>query len=599
MDPRIVDGFHIVRSSAGEVINANEEVMPQGKERDRLQLIRDSRFSFAVKVIDKNQEFSAVDQDKINNHKYIVMYDDNQNKVLLKVRSIAGRLHMTEEQVYNALQEEGGMKRLEKQAKMISLLYTACIREGRKPPRRPLGQAELKDLARRMKLARDSDNAVSGRINNVELIFKRNSKGFVRAFEVGTKPLGEGGFGRVDSLLNIVSGHTFAMKILKPQALTEKGLHDLRNEAITLTFLNADARESGEENAEGLQATPRLVTVVSPGMPDAIGYLVKRYHHDYFDDVADPKYATRINSLQRVEEGRQLLSGLNHMHELGVIHGDLKLDNAYVEYAPVGENRVKKKVVIGDFGGAGTDVLERMRDPVLTREYILLGDSKIFYNFQRQVFEFDHLQRMLKEEKSQIAELIKELKSLSELKEPTEQELAKLGKLKFELADTEVKVLKLENELEALEKFKKKLSDFLMKLDVFALGMMIWGAVEGSPPYGPISNNKQGAGHLREIFHEGKKIDPGLRLVLKSMLHANYRKRPSSLEALNQLNEYLGLPVLRRMAPPKPAAVAQVIPQAPVAEELKVDAKKENPIVVKPESPPAQPPPNISPITWI
>ncbi len=142
--------------------------------------------------------------------------------------------------------------------------------------------------------------------------------------------LGRGGLGEVHQAHDLRTGQDVAVKLMLP---------------AMRALEPAVRRFEREAQAGGFVQHPSLVDVIALGaQPDGILYLVMELvrGEDLGKLIARGPVAPR-RALALI---RQVLSGLRHVHALGLIHRDLKPDNLMIETGPDGAERVR----ILDFG---------------------------------------------------------------------------------------------------------------------------------------------------------------------------------------------------------------------------------------------------------
>ncbi|HEX5059037.1 MAG TPA: protein kinase [Kofleriaceae bacterium] len=127
--------------------------------------------------------------------------------------------------------------------------------------------------------------------------------------------IGEGAMGAVYRAKHVKVGRAFAVKVLHPRLLED---------------LKTTQRFEREAELAGRLRHPNVIGVVDVGeTPDGMRYMV-------MDFAAGPDLATLLNEApfppQRIIHlVRQLLEGLYHAHESGLIHRDFKPENVIVE----------------------------------------------------------------------------------------------------------------------------------------------------------------------------------------------------------------------------------------------------------------------------
>ncbi|MFT3694079.1 MAG: serine/threonine-protein kinase [Kofleriaceae bacterium] len=149
-------------------------------------------------------------------------------------------------------------------------------------------------------------------------------------YEIERK-LGEGAMGSVYLARHVKVGRPFAVKVLHPRLLVDP---------------KQVQRFEREAELAGRLHHPNVIGVVDVGEVDELRYMVMDYAEG--QDLASllkeaPMKPARITNLVR-----QLLEGLYHAHEAGLIHRDLKPENVIVERDAHGEEVPR----ILDFGVA-------------------------------------------------------------------------------------------------------------------------------------------------------------------------------------------------------------------------------------------------------
>jgi serine/threonine-protein kinase len=147
-------------------------------------------------------------------------------------------------------------------------------------------------------------------------------------YRIETK-IGEGAMGAVYRAKHVKVGRAFAVKVLHPRLLLD--------DKVTQRF-------EREAELAGRLRHPNVIGVVDVGETNGLRYMV-------MDFAEGPDLATLLNEApmtpQRVSNlTRQLLEGLFHAHEQGLIHRDFKPENVIVEKDSHG-NEVPRIV---DFG---------------------------------------------------------------------------------------------------------------------------------------------------------------------------------------------------------------------------------------------------------
>jgi serine/threonine protein kinase len=141
--------------------------------------------------------------------------------------------------------------------------------------------------------------------------------------------LGEGAMGVVYKARHVKVGRLFAVKVLHPRALEDSKVVQ---------------RFEREAELAGRLHHPNVIGVVDVGEVDGTRYMV-------MDFVEGPDLARLLDEAPMPPERivrlvRQMLEGLHHAHEAGLIHRDFKPENVIVERD--GDGRELPRIV--DFG---------------------------------------------------------------------------------------------------------------------------------------------------------------------------------------------------------------------------------------------------------
>lgn len=121
-------------------------------------------------------------------------------------------------------------------------------------------------------------------------------------------------------------------------------------------------------NVLGIQKLPKALVNVQGGS-NVTGLLMEKCDRDYFDDIY-----IKSSIDDRLMEMYQLLFGLSHLKQQGIVHGDIKPENILVKTV----DRVKF-VTLADFAGARNTKLAQTAKDVSqgckTDPYILSTDN--------------------------------------------------------------------------------------------------------------------------------------------------------------------------------------------------------------------------------
>lgn len=156
------------------------------------------------------------------------------------------------------------------------------------------------------------------------------------------RKIGEGGMAKVYLAFDKETKQDVAVKVLKTENIDEKKIRSFRREAQTLSMLN-------DEN---------IVSIIDVGEENDVYYIV----NEFIEGMTLKEYISTCSPLE-VEEvvniTIQILNGLNHAHQKGVVHKDIKSQNILLN--------AERKVKITDLGIA--DII----DEEFTRTQSLMG----------------------------------------------------------------------------------------------------------------------------------------------------------------------------------------------------------------------------------
>lgn len=353
---------------AGSSVNSEDNLIKEGKTTTRWKLIpQDSRFNIAVRTNEKGifRFFTSfINFMGVSLGFYVKVKDEKNNTLLLNIKSVASRLHLTEDQV----KELTSIKQVEIQAHKISTVFFAhkkIIEDASKPGEK---ESEVLSLMLRHQL-KALNNSVANRVlfkNKIYLIDPKeqtDTKGQgVNIYSIG-KELGSGNFGEIHMLVDIINptNKTMIMKLAKRKAKLA-GQQDVLNEYKMLKEL--------QYTDIGIEHPPiKFVQIASKRDENSCGYLAEQYDGDY---KADIKKSTSASIQQRLFESYQCLYGVKCLHEKGIVHGDLKPENILVKGSDY-----SKLVHISDFGGArkiDSSSLKELDGISSTSQYVSIND---------------------------------------------------------------------------------------------------------------------------------------------------------------------------------------------------------------------------------
>lgn len=362
----------MVENSAMPSFDAKGKVIREGRQIERLELIKDPRFAIAIKQQkDKGKFFPSAD---VLTGRYIPVVDDQGSELLVNVKSICNRLHLTPAEV-KKITRNGKIDGLIREAEKISAFFNEAELN-----HVHLGSQRGQELLKTRALVKAQDDfAVKTRINDIQYIMDKNKEGFVELFKFNKK-LGEGAFGVVHSLVDGSGKEEIAIKEIKRESdifgelspeLIEEAKEDLINEHTLLKFLHSKGK------TPGLQYAPIKVARIFDEERQEFVYV-------YYTIKYDGDYESEIKRLEEMEENEpgstlkiklfqsyQLLNGLKELSDNGVLHGDIKTSNVLVKLDSEGMQLTD----ICDFGGATRDIQFRMRRNAMTNQFTALTDS--------------------------------------------------------------------------------------------------------------------------------------------------------------------------------------------------------------------------------
>ncbi len=195
--------------------------------------------------------------------------------------------------------------------------------------------------------------ALTTRINPQGTIIRLGQKQVV-AFEKGGKlrfvslqkriKLGEGSNGIASTVLNLSKG---TWKVLKTPLKNVVGAKkNIKREYNNLTRLHSLSNVG--EPLRGIQKLPHAFYKITGIFSDEVGFIGTKYDYDMSDFMIDmEKKGKTLTQEQKMDACHQILSGLLHMKNLGLKHGDIKPNNIFIK-----EKNGNYLFHHADFGGA-------------------------------------------------------------------------------------------------------------------------------------------------------------------------------------------------------------------------------------------------------
>jgi|GEM_PF-6381708 len=333
-------------STATASISEEGKHIGVGKETTRIKLNDDPRFFIAAKIIRENEfSVSSFFGKMFGRGRYVEIKNEDGSTLLININSIASRLHLTKKEIASAIGEEDLPKFLHNRAVMISNVFD----KQKRIMQHSTGDEKKvsKDLMNIIKSALlKQDKSTDFNFNEKKYLLNLNGESQSYLFEI-SKKLGKGIYGEVHSVVDITgnSQETVAMKLaIEDASVQEEAKIDVKNEFDMLNEMHSKG------NLWGIQAKPtRFFKILRNDVSEICGYLGKLYNGDYFQHIKKP---TNFSD-EKLFEFHQLLCGLKHLKERGILHGDIKPANILVK-----SDGQTTFVHIADMGGArkATDI---------------------------------------------------------------------------------------------------------------------------------------------------------------------------------------------------------------------------------------------------
>lgn len=147
-------------------------------------------------------------------------------------------------------------------------------------------------------------------------------------YQLTGKSLGSGSFAKVYEAKHRIVDTTVALKTINTTNLKDGYMKkNYKREAMLLARLNH----------------PAIVTLFEVMETTNHFYMALEYGGMNLCDFVRVQQRGRLDELTARDMARQLSSAVAHMHQRGIIHRDIKLENILV-------NRISKKVKLTDFG---------------------------------------------------------------------------------------------------------------------------------------------------------------------------------------------------------------------------------------------------------
>lgn len=366
----------------------------EGKVKTRLNLIpEDHRFNVPVKLSSWTFHYSHT----LLPRRYVSVEDSEGKELLLDVKVTAKRLHLSHSEV-KEMTRDGKLDKLIQQARRVSKLFAEMEKN-----QIVLGSHDSKKFLNMIhELKKDNGGiAIRTRLKEREYLLDKNKNGFVDMYRI-EEVLGGGKFGIVRSMVDVLKNRKIPIVIKEvyvQKRLQENDSNIDENEEKKNSSIKQDgliAKEANQSHIDaeneylllchlhkngkitGIQYAPfKFLKILDPDSLKLItAYITPKYDRNFCEEIErldelesrEPEMALQAKLFQFYQH----LSGLTHLHENGILHGDIKPGNILVKL------NSKGMLVsdIADLGGAMMSISERRMRSVYTRAYYPESDLK-------------------------------------------------------------------------------------------------------------------------------------------------------------------------------------------------------------------------------
>lgn len=473
------NSFIYLESIAKSSFDKNGKEIPEEGSAKRLELGDDTRFSVAVRVVNLNKWGDRLVDFFRKGRKY-VQIKQGREKILIRIDALSQRLHLTVKEIRDVEKEGALHQLLPQQAEKMSVVIQGYEKIVNFFKTKSLETTlDPKTLMNVVKVAWMTKN-------NAYFPFKMKESVYHVGFDLSKKEirlttLGEsfarGSFAEVRKWTNVIDqvGQVFK------QARSDFGKSDRSSVTGKIKEeFNILSYLHNQGKVWGIQSKPKEVVYLQkdsegPFKDEECGFIGESYQENYFE-LIHKKGKRPLESI--LLDVHQILSGLKHLHEKQVIHHDLKPENLLAKKDVDGTLLVH----IADFAGACHYSKDTSADQLagfheFSAQYSLYKDLQLSYAFVE----------------------------LSKTEEEAREELIHLEKGR----------------------------------DIFSAGCIIYAAFTKRLPYRKYESDTDFP--IVSSYSRMKRSDipEDLIDIFESMLHLNYKKRPTAEDLFEQFQGYL------------------------------------------------------------
>lgn len=330
--------FLVKEATAAQSLDKQGKIIRAGEKKTRLRIGNDSRYWVAAKSSEEMQGLTAWKKACLM---AVEVRLNNGSSAMLNVNSLAKRLHIKKRMIKDLAERGELISSLDKIVQQVS--RAVITHEQISQFDRKISKKNLMRITRTAADISFSLKPEEGKVINVKkkhYIVRLSKKRCLKIYEIGER-IGRGSFGDIKLACALHKNQVKCLKVARTDIDIDmecrtKAILTIENEYRILCRIH----ENGK--VMGIQEKPKAMISMTLDGQSFVGYLGKKYDHDYFDDVPTDDL---IDS--RLIEFYQILSGLKYLEELEILHGDIKRENLFVENV-----NGKKLVCLADFGDA-------------------------------------------------------------------------------------------------------------------------------------------------------------------------------------------------------------------------------------------------------